>query len=373
MNPDHGDNMLRVLSRIALGLVVLLAGLWLLIVSLTYHPETQEPAFVSCTEGAQPADASEPLKVLSYNVQYHASKNYVFFYDLPDEQGPDTKPSKLDIKLTLEEVVRIVNAEQADIVLLQEVNGGADSRTHFIDQVAALQDALQDDYPCYATADYWRNRFVPHPKILGATDMKLMTLSKYRIEQATRHQLPIMPMDPVSKRFYFKRAILETRIAMDSPQGSPRYFTAMNTHFDAWADGTGLMKKQIEKTVSVIDQAEQRGDYWALGGDFNLLPPDGGRQWQRMQQAGMGHYQQDTPIDLLYERYGAIPPKQGLLEEDPSQWFTHNPNAVEPIGPDRTIDYLFYSPQLTVIDQYVRQRDTQHISDHLPVIGIFEL
>jgi endonuclease/exonuclease/phosphatase (EEP) superfamily protein YafD len=42
-------------------------------------------------------------------------------------------------------------------------------------------------------------------------------------------------------------------------------------------------------------------------------------------------------------------------------------------GPDRTQDYLFYSPTLKRIDAQVRQADTLLISDHLPVIARFML
>lgn len=40
---------------------------------------------------------------------------------------------------------------------------------------------------------------------------------------------------------------------------------------------------------------------------------------------------------------------------------------------DRTLDYLFHSPKLQRITGYVRQEDTQTISDHLPVVGRFLL
>ncbi|EGH27847.1 endonuclease/exonuclease/phosphatase family protein, partial [Pseudomonas syringae pv. japonica str. M301072] len=42
-------------------------------------------------------------------------------------------------------------------------------------------------------------------------------------------------------------------------------------------------------------------------------------------------------------------------------------------GPDRTVDYLFYSPSLKRVSARVRRDDTLLISDHLPVIGRFLL
>ncbi|PZR34623.1 MAG: endonuclease, partial [Ectopseudomonas oleovorans] len=56
-----------------------------------------------------------------------------------------------------------------------------------------------------------------------------------------------------------------------------------------------------------------------------------------------------------------------------AQWYTHYPNDPAASGPDRTLDYLFYSPRLTPLASRVRQHDTLSISDHLPVIGRFFL
>ncbi|EPN35082.1 endonuclease/exonuclease/phosphatase, partial [Pseudomonas syringae pv. actinidiae ICMP 19096] len=52
---------------------------------------------------------------------------------------------------------------------------------------------------------------------------------------------------------------------------------------------------------------------------------------------------------------------------------THFPNDSRINGPDRTVDYLFYSPSLKRVSARVRRDDTLLISDHLPVIGRFLL
>jgi endonuclease/exonuclease/phosphatase family metal-dependent hydrolase len=56
-----------------------------------------------------------------------------------------------------------------------------------------------------------------------------------------------------------------------------------------------------------------------------------------------------------------------------SKWLTHFPNDSRINGPDRTVDYLFYSPSLKRVSARVRRDDTLLISDHLPVIGRFLL
>ena len=46
------------------------------------------------------------LKVMTWNVQYLAGKRYVFWYDLPGGDGPDTRPSSEDLATTLDVIER---------------------------------------------------------------------------------------------------------------------------------------------------------------------------------------------------------------------------------------------------------------------------
>ncbi|WP_439134372.1 endonuclease/exonuclease/phosphatase family protein [Pseudomaricurvus sp.] len=317
-------------------------------------------------------DSSPPnnskLKVMSFNVQYMAGKNYVFFYDV--EGGPDNQPSKVDTELTLDRVAEIIEDENPDVLMLQEINDEHDSRTYFVDQVAALQQRLGSQaYPCHTSAHYWQAGLVLHPNVLGAVSMKLVTLSRYPMTQARRHQLPLMDHDPLTTRFYFQRAVLESWMATES--GKP--VALLNTHFDAWGEGSGLMQSQVATTSAVIDSLERQQIPWILGGDFNLLPDDGNRQWTLLTEAHGQGFDEQTALAALSDRYRQIPSLMDLTGSHPEQWYTHFPNDPSVSGPDRTLDYLFYSDQWQLNDAYIRQSDTLDVSDHLPVIGVFEL
>lgn len=329
-----------------------------------------EPRSISTTSTEKTAPAT--LKVLSFNVQYMAGKSYVFFYDI--DGGPDTQPQSVDIDKTTQRVADIIRSEDPDVVLIQEINDANDSRTHYRDQLAELQTQLQDSsgqriYPCQADAHYWQADFVPHPKVWGPVSMKLSTLSKHPIHQALRHQLPLAKNDPLSERFYFYRAILETLIEL--PNGSR--IAALNTHFDAWGEGTGVMQKQVALTHSRLKQLDTSGIPWVLGGDLNLLPPDGQRQWQNITEKKTGAYDQLTALKPLYDDYNAVPSLANLVGEQASHWYTHYPNNPKVTEPDRTIDYLFYSKQWRATETSVRQHDTLDVSDHLPVIATLVL
>jgi len=58
--------------------VTAIGGLWV----RSYWPDDSEPANIVCSADAPNWNAGSRLKVMSFNVQYMASKNYVFFYDI---------------------------------------------------------------------------------------------------------------------------------------------------------------------------------------------------------------------------------------------------------------------------------------------------
>ncbi len=345
-----------------------------------WWPGETEMASVQCTPDAPAWKAQSPLKVMSYNVQYMASKNYVFFYDI-DVNDPEriaavekankvvaSYPEEEDVHWTLDQVAEVIRSEDPDVVLLQEVNGGDDSRTHYIDQVNELIGKLPSDmYACQSESPYWKAEFIFHPNVMGPVNMKLLTLSKYRITRSVRHQLPRMARAFILKPFHFQRALLESHIATDQGQT----LALLNTHFDAWGEGTDIMRRQIASTKRVLNRLDKENTPWILGGDLNLLPPDDNRQRSSILAAGTGDYSEIPELGPLYEKYRGIPSLEQLTSGDSSAWYTHFPNDPTVPGPDRTIDYLFYSDQWHLLDAYVRQEDTLHISDHLPVIGVY--
>ena len=365
---------LKSLLALILVAAIMIGVLWF----RAWWPGHTEMASVRCAKDAPAWTTGSSLKVMSYNVQYMASKNYVFFYDI-DVEDPErlaavesenkvvaSQPAAEDVHWTLEQVAAVIRSENPDIVLLQEVNGGDDSRTHYIDQVTELLARLPGDmYPCQSETPYWKAEFIVHPNILGPVNMQLLTLSKYRITRSVRHQLPRIARNFLLEPFHFQRALLESHIATD--QGHS--LALLNTHFDAWGEGTDIMRRQIARTESILGRLDKEQTPWILGGDLNLLPPDNNRQRTSILAAGTGDYSEIPELAPLYEKYRGVPSLEQLATEDSSAWYTHFPNDPTVPGPDRTIDYLFYSDQWNLVDAWVRQEDTLQISDHLPVIG----
>ncbi len=349
-----------------LGGIIILIGLLLTLVwTITYHPADVQSEAVVCTDDTPVLQTGQPLKVLTYNVQYMAGKNYVFFYDLPDNSGPDERPSAIDITTTLQEVVRIIQDEDPDLILLQEVDDGS-ARTDYEDQLARLLALLPQAYKCHTSAFYWKATFVPHPRIRGAIGHKLSIISKYRIDQAIRYQLALAPDDPLTQQFSPKRAILEAHLPVDNGQE----FALLTTHLEVASRGPEVTQQQVATVNQRLEALNQTDTPWLIGGDFNLLPPGQFSQLSPDQQAG---FRAETELAPLFARYKVTPKADTTSGDNSPHWYTMFINNPATTGPDRTLDYLFFADSLTLVDSYVRQHDTLHISDHLPVVGEFRL
>lgn len=343
--------------RLALGLLVLTLLLAGGVYLLTYHPEQVEKAELTCPATAPELESRQQVRVLSWNVQYLAGRGYVFWYDLPDGDGPDKRPSRASLERTLGEVVDVIREEDPDVVLLQEVDRGSD-RTDDEDQLALIKARLAGAYPCTAAAYYHKARFVPHPEIMGSVGMSLGVLSKTRITSATRYQLPHICGDPVTVAFNFDRAVLATELAVEDGQA----LTALQTHLDAFAQGCDTMERQVAAVQEVLDDTPGS---WLIGGDFNLLATR--TAYERLGKPQQGYFVDGTTeLTPLLGRFRHFPTEQQIDSGDPS-FFTHFPNDPSVGRPDRTIDYFFYSAGLRVKDQRIRQ-DRPKVSDHFAML-----
>lgn len=355
--------MTRPLRYTLLGLLIVIALAGAMVYSLTWRPDAREVPPVSCSTQPPTVAPGQALKVMTWNVQYLAGKRYVFWNDLA--AGTDEAPTADDMAFSLDEVARVIRDEQPDIVLLQELDDGAKA-SGYQNQLKLLQERVADLYPCSAHAFDWKADFIPDPHIFGSVGRQLATLSRYEIEHAERLQLPVSEVNLISRQFKPKNALLLTYL----PLSDGGQMAVLNTHLDRATQPDENLQAQVSAVAKVLDKFESRGTPWLIGGDFNLLPLG---QYQRLPSEQRTPYSSDSALHVLWDKYPMIPTNNEASGIDRARWLTHYPNDTNVSGPDRTVDFLFYSPRIKRVEARVRQDDTLRISDHLPVIARFLL
>ena len=355
--------MTRPLRYTLLGLLIVIALAGAMVYSLTWRPDAREVLPVSCSTQAPTLAPGQALKVMTWNVQYLAGKRYVFWNDLA--AGTDEAPTADDMAFSLDEVARVIRDEQPDIVLLQELDDGAKA-SGYQNQLKLLQERVADLYPCSAHAFDWKADFIPDPHIFGSVGRQLATLRRYEIEHAERLQLPVSEVNLISRQFKPKNALLLTYL----PLSDGGQMAVLNTHLDRATQPDETLQAQVSAVAKVLDKFESRGTPWLIGGDFNLLPLG---QYQRLPSEQRTPYSSDSALHVLWDKYPMIPTNNEASGIDRARWLTHYPNDTNVSGPDRTVDFLFYSPRIKRVEARVRQDDTLRISDHLPVIARFLL
>lgn len=354
---------IRMLAYVLLAVVLCLLGAIAWGWAMSFEPKPVEPVAVVSASDAPKLKAGQSLKVLSWNIQFLAGKGHVFFFDLPGNKGSEEWPAREDIERTLPEVVRIIQEENPDVILLQEVDDGA-ARTYGDDQLERILALLSKEYSQHTSAFYWKMPYVPHPRIHGSVGMKLSVISKYKLVSGMRYSLPQAPHPPIVRWFQFRRAMLEVRLPMEGGKD----LVLMNSHLDAFLQD-GLVKKQ---EVEFLDQhfASLDSTLWFFGGDMNLLPPG---FYDRVPAEERAWFKPGVDVGPLYQKYGALPTLGMLNGPDSLLARTHFPNRPNAKGLDKTIDFMFYSRMLALDSFRIRQEDCMRISDHMPLIAVFRL
>jgi endonuclease/exonuclease/phosphatase family metal-dependent hydrolase len=346
-------------TRLASWLAGMAAGGFLLSRYLNYHPRPIEQVEAHNQESAPKLAPGQRIRVVTFNVQFLAGTGYSFFYD----GGPDSLVARSDVESTAVKVAAFIANSNADLVLLQEVDCGA-RRTGYLDELTLLLNALPAEMQNHVSTYYWKSKFVPHPKVLGAAGTMLVLFSRYRLGKARRCRLPGVPGNPIDGDFNLKRAILEVEL----PLANGEFLTILNTHLEAFPKGTDVMERQIRKVLERLNLLTQANQRWILGGDFNLLPPG---QSALLTPASRGIHREPSEIDLLFERYSGVPTVSEATGNRMARYFTFTQRSGADRIPVRTLDYLFAAPTITIERYSVEQDGMLSVSDHLPLVGDF--
>ena len=352
----------RWLFRLVVLAIILGAAFWF----TTYHPEDFTVQDVACPSSAPALDKSQELSVMTWNVQFFAGSGYVFWHDVPGGGGSDQGPSGAAMTMTIEDAAEFIDNVNPDVLLLQEVDDNA-KRTGSVDQLSALQAELEERYVCSASALYWSSVFVPYSDVRGKVGTKLSVLSRYRISDAVRHQIPANgnifagsynPFELARNGYGPQYAVLEIRM----PVVNGESLAVLTTDLDLYEHADSLIERvdRVEHIVSGLDLASVP---WVMGGDFNLLPNE-----QQYDDLPLEHQKWYTPdSDIVEFDYARFPSGDQTSGSDRSSFFTFFSNDPAIDGPDRTLDYVFVSETVELVSGQVLTSGSAGLSDHLPV------
>lgn len=247
---------------IVLGCIIGVIILAIAVALLTYRVKEYRPDDVEDVpvenQQSRMLKSDETVSIMTYNTGYGAlSKDQDCYFD----GGQTVVPESVDIiNKNVEGMVNTVKEQNTDLYFLQEVDRDA-KRSYNMDQLPLYQKATN-----YATmfACNFKVFYVPFNKGMGNVEAGIVTMSKYKVDSATRYQLPISFSWPVSM-MNLKRCLLETRIPID---GSDKELVLVNLHLEAYDSGEGKIA-QTKQLMDLLSKEYKKGNYVIAGGDFN--------------------------------------------------------------------------------------------------------
>ena len=325
--------------------------------------------------------SKKTIKVMTWNIRFGVARLRFF----GDGCGDKVIMTKSEVITGLKGLAAKIIEEDPDILLLQEVDVQS-KKTSYIDQAQWLLDNTDMNYGAYASM--WQAQAILADG-LGRVNTGNLILSKWKLENAERIQLPLRgDQDGLTKYFYLRRNVLKALVDMPGNK-----FYAVNTHLTAFAtDDT--KQKHIDTFYNILSSIDEDAIFVA-GGDLNALTPnaeqrdfcyedkcqnqicDGDYENNEVYQASYFNHL-DNEEELLLPLYNDFYTAFNSLNVNQNINFTHSTwNENENIPGDmsseywnRKLDYIFSSHPL--IRGYTHQ-DQYQLSDHAPVSVVLEI
>ena len=302
----------------------------------------QEPETIAELASDAPTTAPQVLRVVTYNI-HHAMGN----------EGEFGVPSVEEQFGYLEAMTELLEAQDADIVALQEVDF-AGKRSHDIDQLDHLANAL--GYPYRARITTWRKNYVPFPYWplsghIGPIHSGQVVMSRYPIVSNQRIVLP----QPDSNAWYYNAFYLNRSLQIVEVEVGDRTIAVYNCHLEAF----DARNREQQAAILIARVMTSDAEDWIVLGDMNALPPEA-PQFKDFADEPDWDGTNDKTIEILREGLSVM--------ETPADYEADQAFTFPAAAPTRRLDYIFSSATLPSVDAAVMSQASQ-ISDHLPVVA----
>ena len=294
------------------------------------HVASSQGELLKAAQIKTPSDADPSLlRVMSYNIKFGGGRIDFFF----DGHGEAVHMTAEQVHGNLDALLALVKEVNPDIWLAQEVDRDS-RRSAFVDEAQYILDHSDMNYAAYVYN--WRVPFVPDHGI-GQVESGLVVFSKHPLKFPKRiDQGPIGDQDPITERFYLRRAIGQVQVDF----GPGRELSVLNVHTAAYStDGT--KKRQIDQILAVAKAI--KGPV-LVGGDFNAVPPgttklEGFADEKAVLTDEPVHYKGEN--DWMDPFYSAFNPAIPLVDYQANQERYYSHSVDKNVLWTRSIDYLF--------------------------------
>ena len=255
---------LKILGILLLALLLIVGG-YAGYVFGTYSriEDKQDLKVTHGSAGVAAAETKTPYRILSWNIGFGAYEDdFGFFMD----GGAESRAwSKERLLANLDEIGTLLAAQDADLMLLQEVDFDAD-RSYHVDEALTLRtfdglDVRTDSV--FAVNYHSAYLFYPVTKPHGASKSGMLTMSKLGVRSAVRRSLPVET--GVTKLLDLDRCYSVSRI----PVSNGKELCLYNLHLSAYTSDGKIADEQLELLLSDMQAEYEAGNYVIGGGDFN--------------------------------------------------------------------------------------------------------
>ena len=265
-NMKKKHKVLKIVLLCVAGLLVtvlaFVGGFLIFATATTLQVKDQEDMKINGTVETKVNKVNE-LKLLTWNVGYGGldERQDCYFDGGKGVDGESKEVVNENILAMKNKVAEI----DPDIFYLQEVDVDS-KRSYEVDELKSFQESFSENNYNNSYAPNFRAGFVPIPLYnpLGKVDAGIASFSKYKVSSATRIQLPIPFVWPVSL-LNLKRCLLVNRSPIE---GSDKELVTINLHLEAYDDGEGKAK-QLKQLMDIMKEEYEKGNYVIAGGDFN--------------------------------------------------------------------------------------------------------
>ena len=314
--------------------------------------------------GVTAAEAGTAYKILSWNIGFGAyEEDFGFFMD----GGAESRAwSKERLEKNIDAIGKTIAAQDADVMLLQEVDFDSD-RSYHVDEALALRtsdglDVCTDSV--FAVNYHSAYLFYPITKPHGASNSGILTMSRLKIQRAVRRSLPVET--GVTKLLDLDRCYSVSKL----PVSNGKQLCLYNLHLSAYTSDGKIADEQLELLLCDMQAEYEAGNYVVGGGDFNKDLLEGGSEAYFGVSTGDYTWAQPIRFDLLEKTDIRLLAPQGKDGAAPTVR-----NADGPYHDGQLVlivDGFLVSPNVQVTDSEVVSTGFAY-SDHNPICMTFTL